>query len=119
MYFYIEKFKELDIPYQSFNVEPPNCSIGAWMTTVVLDSPSASSKLSENLRLDLQRNGIDARPFFAPLSSTPPFKHLANRRTYSTWADRIPPVAINLPSSHDISQADIGFVCSEIKKVLS
>lgn len=116
---YIEEFKSLGIPHQGFNPELDGCSVGAWMTTVVMDTPSANSTLSVTLQSGLRKRGIDARPFFAPLSSTPPFRGLPIGHNDRKWAYSIPPVALNLPCSHEISQAEIHDVSSAIKHELS
>ena len=116
---YKEEFKNLGITYQSFNPEPDGRLIGAWMTTVVIDVPSENSMLSETLQSGLRSRGIDARPFFAPLSSTPPFQGLMNGCTHCKWSYSIPPVALNLPCSHDISKSDISYVANAIKEALS
>jgi len=116
---YIEEFSSLGIPHKGFNPESDGCSVGAWMTTVVMDTPSEKSTLSVTLQAGLSKRGIDARPFFAPLSSTPPFRNLPIGHTDRKWAYSIPPVALNLPCSHEISQAEIHYVCSAINHELS
>ncbi|MCT0217084.1 DegT/DnrJ/EryC1/StrS family aminotransferase [Synechococcus sp. CS-1330] len=116
---YKEEFKNLGVIYHGFNPELDGCLIGAWMTTVVIDAPSENSTLSETLQSGLRSIGIDARPFFAPLSSTPPFQGLRNGRTHCKWAYSIPPVALNLPCSHEISKSDISYVANAIKEALS
>jgi perosamine synthetase len=115
---YKEEFENLGIAHQGFNPELHGCLIGAWMTTVVMDAPSENSTLSEALQAGLRIKGIDARPFFAPLSSTPPFRGIANEYKHCKWAYSIPPVAINLPCSHDITQSDIYCVSSAVKEAL-
>lgn len=116
---YKEEFKNLDIDYQAFNPEPNGCMIGAWMPSVVLEVPSENSVLSKTLQFSLRSRGIDVRPFFAPLSSTLPFHSLENQCMHCEWAYSIPPVALNLPCSHEISKTDIGFVTNAIKDALS
>lgn len=116
---YKDEFEKLGISHKGFNPELHDCSIGAWMTTVVIESPSENSTLSETLQSGLRSRGIDARPFFAPLSSTPPFQRLRNAHTHCEWAYRIPPVALNLPCSHEISKSEINYVTKAIKEVLS
>lgn len=116
---YKEEFRNLAVTYQGFNPELDGCLIGAWMTTVVIDTPSENSTLSETLQSGLRSRGIDARPFFAPLSSTPPFQSLRNGRALRKWSYSIPPVALNLPCSHDISKSDISYVANAIKEALS
>ena len=116
---YKDEFRNQGIAHHGFNKEPDRCSIGAWMTTVALDAPSESSTLSETLQAGLRSRGIDARPFFAPLSSTPPFQSFRNGRTHCKWSYSIPPVALNLPCSHEISRTDINYVVNAIKETLS
>ena len=116
---YKENFVNLDISHQGFNPEMHGCFIGAWMSTVVIDAPSENSTLSETLQTSLKKRGIDARPFFSPLSSTPPFRSLLNGDKHCNWAYSIPPVALNLPCSHEISQLDIHYVTSAIKDALA
>jgi len=113
---YKEEFENLDVIYRDFNPEPDGCFIGAWMTTVVMEIPSENSTLSETLQSRLRSRGIDARPFFAPLSSTPPFQGLRDGRAHRKWAYSIPPVALNLPCSHEISKSDISYVANAIKE---
>ena len=116
---YKEQFENLEIAHQGFNAESNGCLIGAWMTTVVMDIPSEKSTLSESLQAGLRKKGIDARPFFVPLSSTPPFRDIANGYKHCNWAYSIPPVAINLPCYNDITTSDIHYVSSVVKEVIS
>lgn len=116
---YKEEFRNLGVSHQGFNREQDGCSIGAWMTTVVMDEPSENSTLSDALQSGLISNGIDARPFFAPLSTTPPFQNLSKERTRCQFAYSIPPVALNLPCSHEITESEIKFVVNVIQDVLT
>lgn len=115
---YKDEFENLRIVHQGFNPELHGCLIGAWMTTVVMDTPSENSTLSEALQAGLRKKGIDARPFFAPLSSTPPFRGITNGHKHCKWAYSIPPVAINLPCSHEITQPEIHYVSTVVKETL-
>jgi len=115
---YKDEFEQLGVACQGFNVEPDGCLIGAWMTTVVIDMPFENSMLSETLQTGLRARGIDARPFFAPLSSTPSFQSI-NGCAHCRWSYSIPPVSLNLPCYHDISKSDISYVVNAIKEVLS
>ena len=117
---YISEFDSQGISYQGFNYESKNSYIGAWMPTVVLDEPSSSSRLSIQLQSGLKEYGIDARPFFSPLSSTPAFKKYAlDLNNYNYFSYSLPKVSLNLPCSHDISDAEINYVTSCIKRLLS
>ena len=115
---YEKAFKELGISYQGFNYQPDGCVIGAWMSTVVLEPPAQGSSLSQAVQVGLNKKGIDARPFFAPLSSTPPFLRKLSGYKHCELSYSIPPVAINLPCSHDITQDDIHYVCSAISELI-
>ena len=75
---YEKAFKELGISYQGFNYQPDGCVIGAWMSTVLLEPPEQGSRMSQIVQAGLNKKEIDARPFFAPLSSThTPFSNLS------------------------------------------
>ena len=116
---YKAELEKLGLPCRGFNPEPRDCSIGPWMTTAILDEPAADSKISEYLQACLKISGIDARPFFAPLSSTTPFQEIAKDRIQERcWSYRIPPVAINLPCAHDISNSEVALVSESIKNFL-
>ena len=116
---YKKAFKKLGISYQGFNHQPNGCVNGAWMSTVVLEPPAQESRLSQTVQAGLNKKGIDARPFFAPLSSTPPFlRHLSGYK-HCELSYSIPPVAINLPCSHDITQDDIYYVCAAISELIA
>lgn len=116
---YKKEFKHFGVTHHGFNSEPDGCLIGAWMTTAVMDIPTEGSMLSETLQSGLRNRGIDARPFFAPLSSTPPFQGIMNGSTHCKWSYSIPPVSLNLPCSNEISSSDICYVANAIKEVLS
>lgn len=86
-------------PYPiTLNGESPNCEIGAWMPTVILptDGFIAMARLQELLR----NQGIDARPFFHPLSSLPMFTPKPHEKP--SVAHSLARRGINLPSYHDM-----------------
>ena len=73
---------------------------GAWMPTVVFDESTGVTR--EKLQSAFLAADIDARVFFWPLSSLPMF----TPQPENHWAYSIPTRAINLPSCHDMTQAD-------------
>jgi len=109
---YKTEFKRRGLKVDAFNSERAGCRIGAWMTTVVLAEPNPLSEILVEVFGSLKRSGVDARPFFSPLTSTPPFLRTGSRDFQSKWSYRIPPVALNLPSAHDLT-------CNEIERVVS
>ena len=116
---YQKEFNKLGIAYHGFNHQPDGCSIGAWMSTVVLQPPAHDSRLSQVVQSGLNNKGIDARPFFAPLSSTPPFMTDSSLVNSSKYSYGIPPVSINLPCSHDITQDEIHYISATIGELVS
>jgi perosamine synthetase len=90
-----------------------------WMSTVVLDSRLGVSK--EALILALKARGIDARPFFSPLSSIPAFRDTpqANAaRTRNDTAYSITPYGINLPSALNLAREDVAQVCRSLREAV-
>lgn len=97
-----------DLPHLSMNPEPAGTVNGAWMPTVVFAASAGVSR--ETLQAAFAERNIDARVFFYPLSSLPMFVDRKENR----WAFDIPTRAINLPSYHDITTAELDRVCSVI-----
>jgi perosamine synthetase len=100
------------IPGLSLNPEPKVGLNGAWMPTVVFDPNLLITR--ELMQNAFQEEGIDARPFFWPLSSLPMFK--PELRNVNSWS--IPSRSINLPSYHDISNEDLSRVTSVLLNVV-
>ena len=98
----LARYRDLlsDVAGISMNPEPPNTVNGAWMPTVVFDRSSGVTR--EDLQAAFSAANIDARVFFHPLSSLPMFNGLAG----GTRASDIPTRAINLPSFHEMTDAD-------------
>ena len=84
----------------AFNPEPPGCINGAWMPTVVFDAGLGINR--ETLLTAFRAARIDARVFFYPLSQLDMFEAVPTNRI--AW--EIPERAINLPSYHDMTDAD-------------
>ena len=61
---------------------------------------------------------MDARPFFSPLSTTPPFLKLASQNLASSLSHMLPQVSLNLPCCHDLTQQQIEQVVSLIEEAL-
>lgn len=81
----------------SFNTEPLGTQNGYWMPTAVFHRDTKITQ--QRLLAAFQRENIDARVFFWPLSTTPPFKRECVGRNAADLSGR----AINLPAFHDIS----------------
>lgn len=84
-----------------------------WMTSIVLGKRFAVSR--DEVMAGLRERQIDSRPFFPALSSFPMF---ASRQTTNPTAHRLSARGINLPSGHNLTEADIDRVCSCLLEVL-
>ena len=93
-------------PYITLNTNPVNVVSGAWMPNVVISR--CRNKGFDQLKGKFQDAGIDARPFFAPLSNFPFISdnpNFKNINSFDLWKR-----SINLPSFHDMSNDDIQYV---------
>ena len=96
----------------TMNPEQANTVNGYWMPTVVFDKTTGITR--EKLQAAFALENIDARVFFYPLSSLPMFEDNSN----NSIAWNIPDRAINLPSYHDITKADLDRVVDVVKACL-
>lgn len=99
-------------PEVFMNPEPQGTINGSWMPTVVFSRETGITL--KKLQTAFLVESIDARVFFWPLSGLPMFPlNLKNR-----VARDIPERAINLPSYHDMTQAEMTCVVDVIIKCL-
>lgn len=97
----------------SMNAEHEGNFNAYWMPTPVFDKNTGVTR--EKLLSEFEKNDIDGRVFFWPLSSMPMFKEVkTNINSYD-----IPTRAINLPSYHDLSDGDMDRVLGCVKDVFS
>ncbi|MCP5189378.1 MAG: DegT/DnrJ/EryC1/StrS family aminotransferase [Pseudomonadales bacterium] len=99
-------------PGISMNPEPGGSTLGAWMPVTVFEADTGVTR--DKLLTAFEVANIDARVFFYPLSSLPMF----GSRCENKNAREIPCRAINLPSFHDMSQADMERVCDVVSGLL-
>lgn len=97
----------------SMNPEPRGIVNGAWMPTVVFEPDTGVT--AEKLLTAFAERGIDARPFFHPLSQFPMFGPAANTPVAHSIAAR----AINLPSFHDITEQQMDEVVAVVDDVIA
>jgi perosamine synthetase len=97
----------------AMNPEPAGTVNGAWMPTVVFDRGTGVTR--EKLQAAFAAANIDARVFFHPLSSLPMFEGHAS----GALAADIPTRAINLPSFHDMADAEQDRVLAVVLGVMS
>ena len=95
------------------NPEKSGTLNGYWMPTAVFAPETGITR--ERLLELFKTENIDGRVFFHPLSSLPMFESKpANRNSYD-----LPPRAINLPSYHDLTNADQDRVIAAVKSLAS
>ena len=94
-----------DLPLR-MNPEPEGCINGFWMPTFVVNEGVSFNR--DDLIIKLKHQGVDARVFFWPLSSTPAGGRKAFDKHY--LSESIYLRALNLPSHHNLSDEDASFV---------
>ena len=94
------------------NPEPAGCRNGFWMPTVVVNEGVPFSR--EVLLAEFQRQDIDGRVFFWPLSSLPAFSPVPQNRVAYGLHQR----AFNLPSYHDLGEGEIRRVVDVVRAIL-
>lgn len=92
----------------AMNPEKPGTINGYWMPTAVFSPETGITR--ERLLDVFKAEDIDGRVFFHPLSSLPMFK----RQPENVNSYAIPARAINLPSYHDLTNADQDRVVSAV-----
>lgn len=95
----------------AMNPEPEGTRNGYWMPTAVFGRELGITR--ERLQAALNPEGIDARVFFHPLSSLPMFEPCP----HNVHAYDIPERAINLPSYHDMTAADLQRVTDAVERL--
>ncbi|ABB56088.1 DegT/DnrJ/EryC1/StrS family aminotransferase [Synechococcus elongatus] len=99
-----------DLPVQ-MNHEPRGCTNGYWMPTFVVNEKVSFNR--NKLISKLKSNGVDARVFFWPLSSTSTGGRKALDKPY--LSESIHLHALNLPSHYQLSNEESMFICTLIK----
>ena len=95
----------------SMNPDQEGCENGAWMPTLVIKgSESIIQKILKNLRM----GGIDARPFFAPLSQVGLFE----QSTFNPYSAQLAKFGLNLPSYQDMTRDELCFVANSLRRLV-
>ena len=104
----------------TLNHEPANTKNTYWMVTVVLDPMLEWPK--EKLMAALDKEGIDSRPMFHPLSSLPAYDGQAEAlaaRTRKEVSYRLSPWGINLPSAMNLTREQVQRVADTLRRLLA
>ena len=103
---YRERLSNLPL---TMNPEGPGQQNGFWMPTIVVDEGVAFDR--EALLAAFKADEIDGRVFFWPLSQLPMFSPCPENRV----AYGLPARALNLPSYHDMGEAQIDRVVAHVR----
>ncbi len=107
---YAEFFAAIEGIY--LNPEPAGTFNSYWMPTAVFDKSLAVD--SHHLIQYLKKIGIEARPFFFPLSSLPMFETVSSNKVAHGLYKR----AVNLPSNFSLTKEEVKTVCAGILQYL-
>jgi len=105
---YADAFSDLPV---AMNPEPAGTVNGFWMPTIVVDADVSFNR--DELLTRFKDSDIDGRVFFWPLTSLPSFKSNHANRISRSISDR----AFNLPTYHDMTDADMDRVASVVRGV--
>lgn len=86
-----------------------------WLYSILIDQQVSPISRNE-LMMELQKEGIETRPFFYPLHIQPPFR--GGSKTFPV-TEYLSARGLSLPSSNCISHDDIKRVCRNIEKIIS
>lgn len=103
----------------TLNAEPEGVSNSYWMTTMILDESLGIRKEEMIERLD--KEDIDARPFFYPLTSMPVFGEQGGPEVgvkENPVSYRISPYGVNLPSALRLTSDDVDKVCRTVRSII-
>ncbi len=112
---YREELRDWNLGY--LNPDIPGLFNSYWMTTLVMNPALGVRK--EALIHKLKAAGIDARPFFHPLSTIPAFRETAEAavaRDRNKTAYSISPYGVNLPSALSLDHAAVAYVCATLRR---
>ena len=90
-----------------------------WMYAITIDEKKFGVSRNQ-LMVHLLKEGIDTRTFFCPMNIQPCFEHIP--KTFEIKcpvAERIWHEGLYLPSSINLSETDITYICDKIKTVIS
>jgi perosamine synthetase len=108
-----------DVKDLTLNYEAKNTKNTYWMVTAILDEALGIKK--EQFIKAMSNKNIDCRPFFYPLSSLPAYQSLEQcqeieRRNRVSY--KITDYGINLPSSLNLDESKVKYICKSIKEIL-
>jgi len=86
-----------------------------WMYSILV--PKRGKKGRDFLAKELRRSKIDSRPFFFPIHRLPRYKQSKTGEKFAV-ADFLAQTGLNLPSSPNLKDEQIQYICKKIIKIL-
>lgn len=86
-----------------------------WINCLVLDDRFGVSR--DDFMAQLYQAGIETRPFFYPMHTLPMYREMTRGQEFPV-ADYYSSHGLNLPSSASLTEEDLGYVCSQITRIL-
>jgi len=97
----------------SLNRTSPWASNAYWL--ICLENQDWDLTKRDQFMLELKKRGVDSRPFFYPMSDMPYLKGtIETPITHQVYQK-----GINLPTYYDLTEDQVGFVCSVVKSLLN
>jgi dTDP-4-amino-4,6-dideoxygalactose transaminase len=105
--------KNLNSSAFSFQPEMKEVKSNRWLTTILLNTNTIKP---EQLRLELEKKNIEARPLWKPMHLQPVFK---NAPSYlNGLSESLFERGLCLPSGSNLSREDLEFIGSSIKSII-
>ncbi|EDS76863.1 perosamine synthetase [Clostridium botulinum C str. Eklund] len=104
----LKDVKGITLPIQKEWAE--NCY---WLYSILVEDDYKLTR--DELIKELDKNGIESRPFFMPVHNMPPYRDCIHGDMSIT--EDISSRGINLPSSVSLTEENIEFICSIIKNI--
>jgi perosamine synthetase len=95
-----------------FHEEHQDCVHSYWMFSILV----REAFLRDRLRKELEDLGIETRPVFYPVHTMPIYSHKFQKHRV---AEKLGWCGINLPSSPDLSEEQVKFICGKISDFMS
>jgi len=105
--------------YVTLNSEPGGSYNSYWMVTALLDRQLDIP--IQAFRTELERQGINTRPFFHPLSSLPAFNnepHAVHAQKLNNVAYDLASRGLNLPSALRLGEEEVARVAAAVRQVV-
>lgn len=101
--------KLLDLPGYKFNPEVNNVKSVNWMTCVLVENLNRFER--DSVLVKLKEKGVEARPFFYPLSYFPMYERVSCK-----ISEKISECGFNLPTYYDLSDSHIIEIVEKFKE---